>query len=707
MVTDVAEDLADSPAFADLTKAEICALANWDVDGLSLASFDAEADCPTVGSPQAPPLAEPNPTTTGSPYDVVGKTIADLRADMVAGNTTSREITRAYLDRIAAYDVGPWGLNAVSYVARDAMAQAKAADDARAAGESGALLGIPIVAKDLYDTKDMPTTNGSLVFEGFQSEDDATQVRLLREAGAVILGKASLEEYAQSGQYSDSAYGQVWNAFSPSKSSLASSGGTAVATAASFAAAGLGSQTGDSLYAPASAASLWTLRGTDGIASSYGVWPLTWLQDFPGTIARSASDLADMLNATTGTDPLDPITVEADADANRPADWRDALDPDALEGKRIGYYASAFTDPFATTGTVEMQLDALEYFEEAGAELVEIASAPTITSTNTGGDRNFTGWQLWIESHPNSPYSDAREIITSQKRLPYRRSTTGYTGTGMMTDTQIANYKAARAQAKLDVAAWLDNPPTPVVPGTSTPSPGALDAVAFPGLKSAISLNDGGSSAFGRGDPPTNGAGAPSVAFPAGVNDHGEPTNLQLVGRAWQDLDLIAYAYAFDRVAGGQIETDTVPALPYVADPTPPVIEPPAPVPPVTDPPAIAPKPKPVAGKVTRKVTFAGPKKVAVGAAGVVKLKLRCAVTSTTACRANVELRSGKRVVGSKKVGLAGGKTKPVRLALTRQGRALLAKQGSLKVTVRVAVGDASGIRVVSRKLTLTGKRAG
>src|SRR5690606_10639420 len=107
----------------------------------------------------------------------------------------------------------------------------------------------------------------------------------------------------------------------------------------------------------------------------------------------------------------------------------------------------------------------------------------------------------------------------------------------------------ARAAAKLDVAAWLDSPPSPEDPETGDPSPGALDAVAFPGLRSVISLNDGGSSAFGRGDPPTNGAGAPSIAFPATVNDHGEPTNLQLVGRAWDDPDLLAYAYAFDQVA--------------------------------------------------------------------------------------------------------------------------------------------------------------
>jgi amidase len=158
------------------------------------------------------------------------------------------------------------------------MAQARHADKQRTAGKRGALLGIPIAVKDLYDTKDMPTTNGSLTFEGFQPAHYAYQVARLREAGAVIIGKASMEKYATSGNYSDSAYGTVWNAFDPSRSALASSGGSAVATAASLAAAALGSHTSDSLYAPASAASLVTLRGTDGMESDRDVMPLSWLR---------------------------------------------------------------------------------------------------------------------------------------------------------------------------------------------------------------------------------------------------------------------------------------------------------------------------------------------------------------------------------------------------------------------------------------------
>jgi amidase len=177
------------------------------------------------------PVPKAEVAETASPYDVVEKTIGEMRADMEAGRVTSQQITWAYLDRIAVYDKGQLGFNAYEVVASDAMAQALAADRARAAGRTGPLLGIPIALKNLYDTKDMPTTNGSLTFAGFQPARDAFQVARLREAGAVLIGKAALEEYATSGNYSNDAWGQVWNAFNPSKSSIASSGGSAVAVA--------------------------------------------------------------------------------------------------------------------------------------------------------------------------------------------------------------------------------------------------------------------------------------------------------------------------------------------------------------------------------------------------------------------------------------------------------------------------------------------
>ena len=160
------------------------------------------------------PAAPKAETTSG--YNVVEKTIGDMRADMESGLTTSQAITKAYLDRIKVYDQGQFGFNSYEIVATDAMEQArKAADDARAAGKRSPVLGVPIAVKNLYDTYDMATTNGSLTFEGFRPKKDAFQIAKLREAGAVIIGKAALEEYATSGNYSNDPWGQVWNAFAP------------------------------------------------------------------------------------------------------------------------------------------------------------------------------------------------------------------------------------------------------------------------------------------------------------------------------------------------------------------------------------------------------------------------------------------------------------------------------------------------------------
>jgi amidase len=311
-----ANGLVNAPDISGLTTAEVCTIRNFNVDAITAAGFDYDRCSRARGSKvdvvaQAPVPKPAKPRK--SDYDVVEKTIGELRRDMELGRTTSQEITRAYLERIAVYDKGQFGFNAFEIVAADAMEQAKAADRARARGQSGLLLGIPIAIKNNYDTFDMATTNGSFTFEGFLPARDAFQVARLREAGAVIIGKTALEEYATFGHWSNDAWGQVWNVHLPSKSPLASSGGSAAAVAGSFAAAAMGSQTGDSLYAPASGASLVTLRGTDGLESGSGIQPLVWMTDFGGALTRSVSDLAEMLNIVTGIDADDPTHCRANA----------------------------------------------------------------------------------------------------------------------------------------------------------------------------------------------------------------------------------------------------------------------------------------------------------------------------------------------------------------------------------------------------------
>ena len=569
--------LATTPDVSRLTTAQVCSIDNFDVT--TLPGYDAAtcASAGTVGQIVAP---QPTPQVTSSPYDVVDKTIGQLRADMESGATTAQRITRAYLDRIAVYDRGQFGFNSYEFVAQDAMAQAKAADARRAAGDKGGLLGIPIGIKNLYDTKDMPTTNGSLTFAGFRPKEDAFQVAKLREAGAVIIGKTALEEYATSGSYSNDPWGQVWNAFQPSRSALASSGGSATATAASFGAAAMGSQTGDSLYAPASGASLVTLRGTDGLESGTGVMPLGYLTDFGGAMTRTVSDLADILNVVTGTDPKDPGT--ALADQKRPADWRTRLDPNALRGKRIGYIPSTWVDPFGTTNTTSAEWAAAQrYFTAAGATLVEMGatvgdsgnapSAPPASTPNPNNTLiNDEGWNRYIDAHPELAeqgfdIQDATDVACSQRKVAFVRQapeTCAGARSPRLTEAQVQQRRDYRALYAANADTWMD---------AAGADDRGVDAVVYPGLLSDISLNDGGGNkaSFGRMDTPSAAAGIPTLAFPVGANDKGQPINIQLLGRAWSDPELVGYAHAFEELSTaqgqGHLAPATVPALPFEA----------------------------------------------------------------------------------------------------------------------------------------------
>ncbi len=428
--------------------------------------------------------------------------------------------------------------------------------------------------KNLYDTFDMPTTNGSMTFEGFHPAHDAFQVARLREAGAVIIGKAALEEYATSGNYSNDAWGQVWNVFNPSKSAIASSGGSASAVAASLAAGAMGSQTGDSLYGPASGASLVTLRGTDGLESGTGIMPLVYLTDFGGAIARSVPDLADMLNVVVAVDPDDPETSAPGR--HTPADWRSVLDANALAGKRIGYIPSTWVDPFGTTNTIDAEKAALKYFVDAGATIVEMGV--TVGGTDTPpappaplGDIRSEGWGLYIDSHPElatQGFSIATvlDVNCSQKKVAYVRADPTSAACQpsalppRLTAAEIQAFRDYRRGRQATAKTWMD---------TAGADHLGVDAVVYPGLLSDISINDGGGNraSFGRRDTPGAANGIPTVVFPVGYNNHGQPINIQLLGRAWDDGKLVGMAYAFEEVANaaghGHVEATTAPALPH------------------------------------------------------------------------------------------------------------------------------------------------
>ncbi|WP_239004736.1 amidase family protein [Paenibacillus tepidiphilus] len=571
-----------------LTNAQIRSISNWDISAIE--GLDTGDQ---LVIPEAPAAKE---FVTSSAYDVTNKSIAEMQRDLRNGTTTSVEITQAYLDRIKAYDEGQLGFHAFLHVSETALDQARAADNARMNGATGDLLGIPIAIKDIYDTKDMPTTGGSKALEGWQPDSDAFQVAKLREAGAVIIGKVNTSEFANSGSFSESGWQQTWNALYPSKTSFGSSGGSAVSVAADFAAAAMGSQTGVSLYAPSTGASLTNFRGTDGMASTTGVIPLTWGQDYAGPIAKTVTDLAILLNATTGTDPQDIFTVTADADHKRPADWKESLDSNALQGKKIGYIPASFVSAFADDDTGQAVMDKFSELEAAGAVMVEMSAVPAAPSRPSGINGSTEGWARYIELHKEFPYIDGASVLASDKVLIYNKRE--YSTPTRMTEQAVQDYIKYRTDYKEVIKNWMDE--------------NGVDAVVYAGFISDVYNNDAAASQLSsdRGTGVlTSNVGLPTVVVPVGTNDSGYSISMQLVGRAWDDAEILGMGYALEQQTQARLLTAYAPALRYVSNSdnsgpvTPPAQGNPSPAVPSPDNGAVTPAPEPAAPQDT--VSFA------------------------------------------------------------------------------------------------------
>src|SRR3954451_23177561 len=271
----------------------------------------------TVGPAPEGARAATGCVNSAAGLDLQTATITDLSKAMAAGSLTSAQLVRAYESRIAAYDTAGPKLNSIRELNPAALKQAKELDAERRAGRvRGPLHGIPVLVKDNYGTTDEPTTAGSIALEGVKPKDDATVVKRLRDAGAVILGKANLSEFAgwvdlsMPAGYSSLA-GQVINAYDPDFSPSGSSAGSGVASSMAFSGAALGTETSGSILSPSDANSVVGVKTTLGLVSRYGILPLAPDFDVPGPMTRSVRDAAAVLGAIAGPDPRDPATADA------------------------------------------------------------------------------------------------------------------------------------------------------------------------------------------------------------------------------------------------------------------------------------------------------------------------------------------------------------------------------------------------------------
>ena len=304
------------------------------------------------------------------------------------GTLTSRELVRRALGRIAALDRSGPALHAVIAVDPDAEAEARRQDDRRRAGTAAPLAGIPVLIKDNIDTAGrLPTTAGSLALSDFPAAADAPLVARLRAAGAVVLGKANLSEWAnfrssRSVSGWSAVGGQTRNPHALARTPWGSSSGSAAAVAAGYCAVAVGTETNGSIIAPASACGVVGLKPTVGLVSRTGIVPIAGSQDTAGPMARTVLDAARLLGAMAGSDPEDPATDEADR-RSRDGFLR-FLRPDALRGRRIGIARDFFGDHPEADRLVESHFGLLR---ELGAELVDPVRIPDHDRIHEG---NFT-----------------------------------------------------------------------------------------------------------------------------------------------------------------------------------------------------------------------------------------------------------------------------------------------------------------------------
>ena len=264
---------------------------------------------------------------------LVETSIPPPAAALAAGELTAVDLVQGYLDRIAAYDqVGP-RLNTVQNLNPRALELADSLDQALQSGApTGPLHCVPVLLKDQVETSDMPTTYGSALFKDFVSSRDATIVTRMKDAGAIILAKTNMGEFAS--RYVGSAYGIIRNPYDPDRNPSGSSGGTSAGIAASFGMVGIGEDTGGSVRGPAAVANLVGLRPTLQLVSTFGMMPANPTHDTMGPITRTVTDAALLLDAIAGYDPNDPITAEAAEEV--PSTYTTALDVGSLRGARIG-----------------------------------------------------------------------------------------------------------------------------------------------------------------------------------------------------------------------------------------------------------------------------------------------------------------------------------------------------------------------------------
>jgi amidase len=484
--------------------------------------------------------------------ELLEATRPQLQAALTAGAITSRDLVAMYLARIDAYDQRGPALNAISVTNGNALTEADARDAERRAGVShGPLHGVPVVVKDNYDTADLQTAAGSRSLAGWVPPDDAFLVKKLREAGAVIIAKSNMHEFAYGITTLGSLFGQTRNPYALDRNPGGSSGGTGAAIAANFAAIGVGSDTCGSIRIPASHNSLVGIRGTQGLASRSGIIPLSSTQDIDGPIARTVTDLAIMLDATVGYDPADPQT--ATSVGNIPKSYTDYLRLTALRAARVGLLTALLgTDP-AVAEVAAVVRGAVEEMRGQGAEIVEV-SIPDLTELLTDRVNGFLiirqdfkfDLNAYLAAHPSAPVRTLEEVLASGKFHP-------------AVETNLRNAQAVESRDTEEYLAHIVKRNMLREAILKAMADSRVEALAYPTIRRKANVI--GEMQMGTNCQLSANSGLPAIVVPGGFTADGLPVGVELLGRAWSEPLLIKFAYAYEQATRHRRPPASTPAL--------------------------------------------------------------------------------------------------------------------------------------------------
>lgn len=524
--------------------------------------------CPTLcAAAVAVTLLGAAAPVAGRQIDFDQADISQLGAAFAAGTLTAEKLTELCLARIKAYDRAGPKLHAVIILNPRALDQARALDaERKAKGPRSALHGIPVVLKDNYGTFDLPTTGGSVLLEGAVPPADATMVRKLRDAGAIILAKVNMGEFANGDQ--SSLGGQSLNPHDLTRSPAGSSGGTGVAIAAGYAPLGLGTDTGGSIRGPSSVNGIVGLKPTTGLLSRDGIIPLGLSLDTGGPMARSVADIAVSLGPMAGADPADPLTEKSRGKSQ--ADYTKFLKADALKGARIGFVR----DFMGADPDVDWMVDAaVAAMKKSGATVVEVHYPKWFLDSNTQAlfalfAPEFTvqiGDYLRKNTGPGYPKSLNDLIERSRGYVSLGKDGAGPnpprwrafverdSANGSMSDPSYlalrdyympmtrALVEGLLAKDKLDAIVYptsVRRPAPIVVP------PGPAPATSASALFSVASL-----------------AGFPDLVVPAGFTTDDLPVSISFLGTAFSEPKLLALGYSFEQATHALRRPVNTPAI--------------------------------------------------------------------------------------------------------------------------------------------------